>query len=337
MKFTNKSQAVLLGLALVSLSFTLFASTKTPAITSLLQAPSQWESEHFQDHPLVGSVWRGDGKASNWQDLAIALEAAQLVLVGEVHPNVDHHRLQASVLAYVAASTKLPTVVWEMIPSTRQSDLDDWVMATAPDASALGQALEWSDSGWPAWEMYQPIAEVAALHQLKMTGAALPRETMMNIGRHGANGVDEQLQARLHLDVALDQHAHAGLMDSLREGHCGLMPDEALINMAIAQRARDGAMASAMLGEDGKQASVLIAGNAHVRNDWGVAGLLNMLMPQAEILSIAQIEVSADEPDPNFYLEWHDSGDGYDFVVFTPKAEIKDYCAELRKQFGKEE
>lgn len=323
------------GLIATLLFCALLVPTDSVARMSQLEAPASWQSMHFQDHLLVGTVWRGNGRPASWQELTKAVRTAQLLLVGEVHPNPDHHRLQAAVLGAVVANGKPATVVWEMIPSARQAVLDEWSMARAPDASALGRTLEWSESGWPAWSLYQPIARVAAQKNLKMIGTALPREMMMNIGRKGADGIAAKLRARLHLDVTLDKQAQAGLMNSLREGHCDLMPEAALAPMSVAQRARDGAMADAMLRASISGPSVLIAGNGHIRQDWGVGGLLSRLSPQAQTLSIAQIEVQADQFDPTKYFEQHDAANGFDFLVFTPKAEIKDYCAELRTRFGK--
>jgi len=302
-----------------------------------MAAPIEWQSAHFQDHILVGTVWRGDGKPASWQALREAATKAQLVLVGEIHPNADHHQLQAEVLAAVVASGKQPTVVWEMIPAARQPQLDEWSAARSPDAGALGQTLEWHKGGWPAWSLYQPIAQVAALKSLKMIGTALPRDTMMTIGRQEVDGLAESLRERLHLELVLGERAQAGLMKSLRAGHCDLLPDSALAPMSVAQRARDGAMADAMLRDSESGHSVLIAGNGHIRQDWGVGALLSRLSPGARILSIAQIEVEADLSDPRAYFEQQDAANGYDFIIFTPRAEIKDYCAELRKRFGKEE
>jgi len=104
----------------------------------------------------------------------------------------------------------------------------------------------------------------------------------------------------------------------------------------VAQRARDGAMAQAVLSASDIGQVVLIAGNGHIRRDWGVGGLLTRLAPAARTISIAQIEVQEDLADPAAYFATHDTATGFDFVVFTPRAEIKDYCAELRKRFGKE-
>ena len=55
----------------------------------------EWMSAHFSDHPLVGTVWTGDGKASSIAELTAQAIDADFVLLGEVHPNPDHHRIQA--------------------------------------------------------------------------------------------------------------------------------------------------------------------------------------------------------------------------------------------------
>ena len=307
----------------------------TDVDASTVSVPANWLSPHYQRNLLVGTVWKGTGEPAGWLGLNKAIGHAGLILVGETHPNPDHHRLQAAVLEAVATAGKRPTVVWEMIPAARQADLDEWVERGWQDPQGLGKSLAWDKSGWPPWAIYQPIASVAAARRLRMIGTALPRATMMNIGRKGEQGVSADMRENLHLDIRLDKVAQAELMTSLRQGHCNLMPEAALAPMAVAQRARDGAMAQAMLsGNDGGH-SLLIAGNGHIRKDWGVAQLLAKLVPGVKTLSIAQIEVEQDVLDPTTYFEKHATANGYDFVIFTPRAEIKDYCADLKKRFGK--
>ncbi|MFK7963303.1 MAG: ChaN family lipoprotein [Burkholderiaceae bacterium] len=297
--------------------------------------PTYWASAHYQQNLLVGTVWQGSGEPASWPVLNDAIADAAMVLVGETHPNPDHHRLQAAVLQAVSTAGKRPTVVWEMIPAARQTDLDEWAASGWLHPDRLGKTLAWDKSGWPPWAIYQPIASVAATRQLRMIGTALPRATMMSIGRKGEQGVSAEMRQKLHLDIQLAKSAQAELRTTLREGHCNLMPESALAPMAVAQRARDGAMAQAMLSGSKGGSSVLIAGNGHIRKDWGVAQLLAKLAPSVRTLSIAQIEVEDGVLDPTSYFEKHATANGYDFVIFTPRAEIKDYCADLRKRFGK--
>jgi len=260
-----------------------------------LTAPASWQSVHFQDHPLVGTVWRGTGEPAGWQALDEAVSQANFVLLGEIHPNPDHHRFQARVLSALTVMGRQPRIVWEMIPAARQPVLDNWLSSESPNADKLGQALDWQSSGWPEWAIYQSIAQVAARERIRMIGAALPRETLMGIGRRGIEGLNAPMRARLHLNIEMPAQAQTALIQSLRDGHCGLMPESALAAMSVAQRARDGAMAAALSGTQSDADAVLIAGNGHVSQDGGGGGSRARPKTEAQSTDIAQIEVQ-DQP-----------------------------------------
>ncbi|MFY9514323.1 MAG: ChaN family lipoprotein, partial [Rubrivivax sp.] len=65
-----------------------------------------------------------------------------------------------------------------------------------------------------------------------------------------------------------------------------------------AQRCRDAAMALTMqeLAASGRRPVVLLAGNGHVRRDWGVAQLLAVLQPQAKLLAVGVVERGDEAP-----------------------------------------
>ncbi|MFK7890488.1 MAG: ChaN family lipoprotein [Granulosicoccus sp.] len=301
--------------------------------------PDSWISEHIVDHPLVGTVWFGDGTRAGWSALSNAVSEADFTLVGEIHTNPDHHLLQSKIIDTIAVGGKKPVVVWEMIPAKNQAILDSLDLTTPESASTLGATLDWDNSGWPSWSMYEPIAVTAVEHKLPMRGAALERTFLRELATNGTDELSPELMTRLHLDEPLDQAASESMLDLLYEGHCELISRAALKPMQSAQRARDGAMADAMLSNpDSSQGAVLIAGNGHVRNDWGVSAVLEKSLkthsPNATVLSIAQIEVSEKHKQISGYTDFQSDPPIYDFIVFTPQSEIKDHCAELQKRFG---
>ena len=50
-------------------------------------AKDGWTSQHFQDHPLVGTIWNSDSEAVTISELEKALANARFVLLGEIHDN----------------------------------------------------------------------------------------------------------------------------------------------------------------------------------------------------------------------------------------------------------
>ena len=293
-----------------------------------------WQSGHDRDHPLVGTVWSGDGRTASFESLAVRAAEADFVLIGEIHTNPDHHLLQARLLAHLTESGRRPAVVFEMINRRYQQAVKRFQMAGNADASLLGQLVDWESRGWPAWDIYQPIAEAALAAGLPIAAGDLDKDTVQSIAKSGASALPEPERDRFGLDVALPPALSLKLRDVLRRSHCNLLPDSAFDAMMAVQRARDGSMAAAMIDSGRDRGAVLIAGAGHTRNDFGVPMVLDRLDPGQSALSISIIEVEAGSAGFSDYSD----ADGtlpYDFVVFTPRFENKDHCAELRKAFGK--
>ncbi|HMB46661.1 MAG TPA: ChaN family lipoprotein, partial [Afifellaceae bacterium] len=137
-------------------------------------------------------------------------------------------------------------------------------------------------------------------------------------------------QTRLMLDGDLPEAASAQLKEILQQSHCNLLPEQAIAPMILVQRARDGALAAALLDalKSGADGAVLIAGAGHVRRDLAVPRILESAKPASRTLAVAFIEVDEDIETAEDY----DVLDYYDFVVFTPRADLTDHCAELAEQ-----
>ncbi|MCB1420005.1 MAG: ChaN family lipoprotein [Notoacmeibacter sp.] len=301
------------------------------ALTVLLAWPAtganafggpDWQSSHFRDNPLAGTIWKRDGTQADKAELEKAVRDASFIAVGETHNNIDHHRLQARIVALKAASGAKPVIVWEMVPASLQPVLDT---AKETGAASLGTALDWEKRGWPVWAMYQPVAEAALAAGLSMKAGDLDRETIRAIGRQGAAALDATEASRIGLDMELGKDAAASLATELKDSHCGLLPEKSIPAMMTVQQARDGAMAAAML-EAGDAGAILIAGAGHVREDRAAPAILERKAPSIDVLTIGLMELGT-STDIAGYLE----DTRFDYIVLTPKADMTDHCAEMKK------
>jgi uncharacterized iron-regulated protein len=260
-----------------------------------------------------------------------AAASSNFVLLGEIHTNPDHHRLQAELLDVMVEAGRQPAVVFEMIPAAYQQRLDAFIAEGPSDAAGLGAAVEWEKRGWPQWTIYQLIADAALAAGLPIMAGDLDRETIRTIGRKGRAALASEELARLSLDDDFSEQASARLKDILQQSHCNLLPEQAIEPMIMVQRARDGALAAAMMDAGKAGGAVLIAGAGHVRRDLAVPRILEARLPASRTLSVAFVEVDEALAEPQDYgmLEF------YDFIVFTPRADLTDHCAELAEQMGK--
>ena len=292
-----------------------------------------WKSEHFRNNPLVGKIWSPSKRTFvPLKSVFADLVKAKFILLGESHPNKDHHLLQARFLAVVAkAAIKPARVVVEMVPESLGKDLRKFRQDNRDETAKLGDVLKWKKRGWGEWENYKPIFDVAYKYGLPILSGNLDRADVRRIGKSGAKEADKQ---KFALDVVYTKPQIELLNGMLFDSHCKMVPREALAPMKLVQQVRDGFMANQMLAaSDGEQA-VLIAGAGHTRNDWAVPRILRAKAPKSTIFSIAFIEVTDVDKKPQDYERASaDKLPLYDYIYFTPKAEIKDHCAELIKHF----
>jgi len=296
---------------------------------------SAWQSAYFADNPLVGQVFGADGTPSSQDALLGAAHGARYVLLGEIHDNPDHHLIQSDIIGGLAKLGAKPSVVFEMIPQGFAEILAGFEAGDDKDLATLAERLQWSERGWPDFSLYRPIFESAVANDLPIRAGNLDRETVRAIAEDGVTALTDADVKRWGLDDPMPTAQSAELAETIREAHCGLMPEGAIAPMTLVQRARDGALAEAMIGAAGETGSaVLIAGSGHVRNDWAVPAILTEREPQARAVSVQMVEVADGEGQPADYGLTPAAPAPFDFTIFTPRQNVSDRCAELRAQMG---
>lgn len=261
--------------------------------------------------------------------LMVRLARADIVLLGEAHDNPHHHAHQAAVIDALAAKGRRPAVVLEMLRADQQAAVDRARREHPGDVDALARAVDWADSGWPPWPMYRPVFAAAYRHDLPIVAGNLSRQQLDTLRARGLAGLSAATRTRLGLDRPQPAGERASMTEAIREGHCGLLPEEMLPRMRGIQRARDGALARAALvaaGEAGM--SVVITGHGHARTDHAIPRVIAVLAPSRRVAAVAF------EPAvPGKAVDRSDAPP-FDYVWFTAAVERVDPCAALRERFG---
>ncbi len=312
-----------------------FVVLALPLSTKAMEPPD-WKITLSESHALVGKIWRPDGAGYIAPGTLIKhLSAAEFVFLGEKHDNSDHHRLQAWILDGLVAAGQRPAVVWEMITEDKQDAIDTFHARRLANAEAFGAAVDWDRSGWPSWQEYKPIADIALKHGLPMIAGSLSRSAIQAIGRGSLKALPKMRTARLGLNEPLPTVIETAMLDVVTKAHCDLMPRSALGPMVSVQRARDAVLADNMVNAQKlHNTAVMIAGGGHARRDLGAPKTVDILAPGKRLVTMAFLEVEDGETEPGRYAARFNAATlPFDFVWFTPRANDRDYCAELRKQF----
>jgi uncharacterized iron-regulated protein len=291
-----------------------------------------WQSAVGREHRLVGRIW--DVAAGRFVDeatVAARLAEARYVLLGEKHDNPDHHVLQARLLRALTAAGRRPAVAFEMLAPSQAGALARHLAARPRDAAGIGEAVNWKAAGWPAWSMYEPIAQAALDAGLPIVVANLDSERVRAVSRQGVAALDAALVQRHGLDQPLPADVQAAMIEEIRASHCGHATEKLVSAMVAVQRARDAQMAEALLTAPGGDGAVLIAGAGHVRNDRGVPAYLRRIVPGLRTASVAFREVDPKRVDVESYADRFGGRIPFDYVWFTPAVDDEDPCEKFRK------
>jgi uncharacterized iron-regulated protein len=238
------------------------------------------------------------------------LRAARFVLLGEVHDNPIQHRMRATLLTELLADGRPTTVVFEQMGRA-----EDAAIAAAPrDAEAIADAGRLDRKGW-GWPLHKPLFEAAIAASARVAGGNLEAPQVRAIVREGLPAVPADLRPLLE-GPGWSARQQQALEREIDAGHCHALPAAQWPAMALAQRARDAALAQALLSATAAGGrAVLIAGNGHVRRDLGVPHYLRAAgVPAAQIVAIG-------------YLEEDERDAPYDLVRITSSVPRDDPCA----------
>ncbi len=265
--------------------------------------------------PVAGSIWSTRERTYvSTEAVQRAVRETNLVLMGETHDNLEHHRLQRELLGQMLATGRRPALVMEQFDREFQSGLDAERARAGHTAESVLDAGRFDKRGWSV-DGYRPLVELALQYELPLIAANVSRNDARAIVRDPAKAALPPVGKPVEDALAAD----------IERSHCGERPAPALLaGMVAAQRARDLAMAQA-LSTQVTRGAVLIAGGGHVRADRGAP-----LYMKERPLVVVFLEVDAERHSLKEYLDGEFStAKSFDFVWFTERAARPDPCADM--------
>ncbi len=247
------------------------------------------------------------------QDQLISvLRKADFVLLGELHDNPHHHQIRGQIIKQLG-NQKYSVVVEYLLA-------DKKVKFSGSTLQSL-EEFGYSPKAWP-WKIYQPLFEDIRTSGLTIYGSNLDRSISKSLFT-GAS-IPTNLQ-EAYDKSSLSTSAKRQLDQDLIDGHCGKLPNQYLEPMFKVQRLTDISMARVMIEH---QPAILLAGNGHIRKDYGVPQVLASLAPSRSNVSVGFVE--EEKRDAKTLKDLHQQ---YDFIWITPSIKREDPCANLH--FGK--
>lgn len=266
-------------------------------VTASLAAPAIAQAADSAQCLVPGAWVRPDGAAPQRVEgtgLIAAMAQRAVVLLGEQHDDMDHHRWQLQTLAALHAQRPHLVIGFEMFPRRVQPVLDRWVAGELTEAEFLQQA-EWGKVWSMPAELYLPLFHFARLNRIPMLALNIDAELTRRIADKGWDGVPEGEREGVgrpaaalpaYEDFLFEIHSqHAQMRMHGKDKARPARGDAAFRNFVESQLAWDRAMAEAMVAGRARHAAadgslplvVGIMGNGHVRHGHGVAHQLAAL------------------------------------------------------------
>jgi len=234
-------------------------------------APPLSVLEHGHGRFRTGQIVDLDaGKTVSFDVLVDHISAQDLIFVGEVHDNPDHHLIQVQILQALLGCCQPVTIAMEFFEQQKQEILDRYIKGAINEEEFL-QAVDWKKSWGFDYHFYRPLLLLARQNGYRVLAINAPRKIVRKVARDGLAGLDEGDRKTIARDIDLGneahraylleifkQHAHGDLksFESFYQAQC-VWEDTMARNIAEHMKSNKGTM-------------IVFAGNGHIRNKYGI-------------------------------------------------------------------
>ena len=218
------------------------------------------------------------GEAIDFTDLILKLKPVDVIFVGEVHNNPEHHLIQVQLLQALMARYAPPlAVAMEFFDTTRQPALDRFMSGDLDETAFLKQ-VDWKNSWRFPYHLYRPILWVSQDKGAALLGINAPNAVVKKVARSGLESLTSEERNQVARDIDLDNKAHREYLSSIFKQHPFKKNPKQKHNMGNfdhfyqAQCVWDETMAETIAAyikaHGGKM--VVFTGNGHIMNRFGI-------------------------------------------------------------------
>lgn len=229
------------------------------------------EIEGIRGHFRIGQIIHlGTGEVVSFDQLIEQLGLNDLIFVGEVHDNPDHHLIQVQILQALMARYGLLTVAVEFFREPQQTSVDRYIGGSSTETVLL-EETEWEKRWGFDYHLYRPMMLAVKERGGKVLAINAPNDIVGKVARTGLSSLTPDERNQLAESINLDDERHRDYLRQVYKGH----KHKDLKNFDHfyeAQCVWEDTMAeniSAYLKKN-KEIVVVFTGNGHIINRFGI-------------------------------------------------------------------
>ena len=256
------------GILFIALSIVLglegCASVKKPI-------PNMAEIPGTPDQYRIGQIIElSSGGVISFEKLIENIASVDLIFVGEVHDNPDHHLIEVQILEAVMAENRQLTIAMEFFQEPAQPVLDRYIQGKIGEEEFLKE-VDWKEQWGFPYSYYRPLMLVAKQNGSKVLAINAPSDIVKKVAYNGLASLDQSERDQIASEIDLNNEAHKEYIREIygQHGHGSLKSFE---NFYEAQCVWEDTMAQNiadyLIREDGKM--IVFTGNGHIVNKFGI-------------------------------------------------------------------
>lgn len=308
-------------------------------IALLLSTGCSYQKLDMKEVKVDKLIIQSDGVNLTQNQFNQQLLEFDVIYLGEIHDNPDHHRVQLEILKTLIDQGKKPLIGFEFFSREQTSWLLNYTSGSKSSFRPLkergAEQMLRQRLGWQKredWKFYFPMLELAKNEKLSVFGADIDTGIRSRMARAGIDQMLSIEKIGLPSTLAPDSDESQKLIfQDLRNGHCNMASEEWVQKLYKTMSIRNSFMAQSIQlmrsGKTEKQPIVMILGRGHVDYNAGVKAQLNFLDDTIRQLNIGLFETQ-DDHEGSYSSSLLEPANGFtrhDILILTPqRTEKKD-------------
>lgn len=164
--------------------------------------------EGLSGHFVIGQIVRVEtGKTLLFHELIEQLGSKNLIFIGEVHDNPEHHLIQVQLLQALLSQNKLRTVAMEFFQKPRQSFIDRYIAGESTEPEFLKE-VDWNGQWSFDYSFYRPIMLEVKEKAGKILAINAPNDIVRKVARSGLSSLSADERELVAEDIDLKNERH---------------------------------------------------------------------------------------------------------------------------------
>ncbi len=242
--------------------------------------PPMASVEGVSRHFFVGQVIHVEtGERLPFDQFIDQLASRDLVFVGEVHDNPEHHLIQVQILQALIARHGAITVAMEFFQKPQQAIIDRYIEGKSTETEFLKE-VDWKKQWSFDYSFYRPLLLALKEKGGKILAINAPRDIVKKVARSGLNALESEERSLLPENIDLDNEKHrAYIQDVFKDDAHGILKNFEFFYEAqcVWEDTMAANIAESLEGAD--ETLVVLTGNGHIINKFGIPDRASSRIP----------------------------------------------------------